>query len=126
MCIFNEDVIHSGGFRSEVSTGNFRVQLIFTPKCFIANLNPWQDIFCRDFQYVTQDQINKYKFQKDTCFRRVDRKKFSFPRDNRIDNDEIIYQTQQRKMLVFQGAIVLIMTKIITKLNKKVVTKFSI
>ena len=40
MCIFNGDVIHSGGFRSEVSTGNYRVHLIFTPKCFIANLNP--------------------------------------------------------------------------------------
>ena len=33
MCIFNGDVIHSGGFRSEVSTGNFRVQLVFTQNC---------------------------------------------------------------------------------------------
>ena len=40
ICIFNGDVIHSGGFRSEVSTGNFRVQLIFTRRCQYDNLYP--------------------------------------------------------------------------------------
>ena len=49
ICIFNGDVIHSGGFRSEVSTGNFRVQLMFTRKCHYDNLYPWEDSFNGDF-----------------------------------------------------------------------------
>ena len=88
MCIFNGDVIHSCGFKSEVSTGNFRVQLVFSSKFFIADLNPWQDIVLGDFQCVPQDQRNKYKFQKDTYSRNGDRTNVSFPSGNHIDNNK--------------------------------------
>ena len=66
MCTFDGDVIHSGRFRIEVSTGNFRAQLIFTRKCHYDNFYPWQDAFYGDFQYITPDQIKQYKFQIDT------------------------------------------------------------